>query len=878
MNIPQIVEHLLKSREHSDNIAAFRHNPARPPKYAPLPDGLDGRLRAAYDARGIRELYTHQAQAVTHVLAGRNVVVVTPTASGKTLCYNLPVLDAILKDPNARALYLFPTKALAQDQANELHRLVEQTGADIKTFTYDGDTPSTARRAIRQAGHVVVTNPDMLHTGILPHHDKWVRLFENLRFVVVDELHHYRGVFGSHVANVLRRLRRICAFYGSNPQFICCSATIANADELGRQLVQYGSMVQEDAADAPSAMLAERAQHLVDLPLALVDESGAPSPEKFLLFYNPPVVNKQLGIRRSSTLVARTLATAFLSNNLQTIVFARSRLNVEILLHYLKEAAKKRHLDPDTIKGYRGGYLPHERRAIERGIRDGSVRGVVATNALELGIDIGGLEAAVLTGYPGTVASTLQQMGRVGRRDQPSVAALVLSSSPLDQFIASHPDYFFGRTPESGLVNPANLVIRANHLRCAAFELPFEAGERFGGPATDELLRYFEEDGALHYNGTSKKWYWASERFPAEAVSLRTAAADNFVIVDTTITGQPRVIGEMDRYAAPIYLHEEAIYLHGGRQHQVEKLDWEEKKAYVRQVEVDYYTDAELAVHLQVTDVFAEESGTALTSPPWGPFIPTAPQLPGAALTPQPPLPQAGEGEQAAPDDAPFTPDDAPIRGDAAPAALPAPQNPILDTQNPAPAEDGPITPPLPLVGEGAGGWGVCFAHGEVSVTYQPTIFKKIKFDSHENIGWGKIHLPEEELQTTAFWLALPESRTADLPSEEVEGGLVGLASLLRAIAPIYLMCDPRDVGVVPQVKSPFTGRPTIFLYESVPAGVGFSERLYAMRHDLLRAAAELALRCPCESGCPSCVGPAGIVGERGKLGSVHLALGHQGT
>jgi DEAD/DEAH box helicase domain-containing protein len=778
VNVPQLVEHLLRSREHSGNIAAFRHNPARPPQYAPLPDGLDGRLKAAYQKRGIGQLYTHQAQAIQHVLQGRNVVVVTPTASGKTLCYNLPVLDAILKDPNARALYLFPTKALAQDQQAELHRLIEETGADVKTFTYDGDTPSTARRAIRQAGHVVVTNPDMLHTGILPHHDKWVRLFENLRYVVVDELHHYRGVFGSHVANVLRRLRRICAFYGSNPQFICCSATIANAGELGSQLVQYGSLVEDAAVDVPSSMLAERAEHLVDLPLALVDQSGAPSPEKFLLFYNPPVVNRQLGIRRSSTLVARNLATAFLSNGLQTIVFARSRLSVEVLLHYLKEAAQKRHLDPDTIRGYRGGYLPRERRAIERGIRDGTVRGVVATNALELGIDIGGLEAAVLTGYPGTVASTLQQMGRVGRRDQPSVAALVLSSSPLDQFIANHPDYFFGRSPESGLVNPANLVIRANHLRCAAFELPFETGERYGGPATEELLRYFEEDGALHYNGTSKKWYWASERFPAEAVSLRTAASDNFVIIDTTLTGQPRVIGEMDRYAAPVYLHEEAIYIHGGQQHQVEKLDWEEKKAYVRQVSVDYYTDAELAVHLQITDVFAEEPGAR-------------------ELT---------------------------------------------------------------------------FAHGEVSVTYQPTIFKKIKFDTHENVGWGKIHLPEEELQTTAFWVAIPEARTIGLPKEEIEGGLVGLASLLGAVAPLYLMCDPRDVGVVPQVKSPFTGLPTVFVYERVPAGVGFAERLFTMRHDLLRAAAELAQRCTCESGCPSCVGPAGIVGERGKIGSIHLA------
>ncbi|HZO26928.1 MAG TPA: DEAD/DEAH box helicase [Chloroflexota bacterium] len=809
MNVPQLVEHLLKSREHSGNIAAFRHNPPRPPQYAPLPDSLDPRLQAAYAKRGIDRLYTHQAASIQHTLSGRNVVVVTPTASGKTLCYNLPVLDAILKDPNARALYLFPTKALAQDQQAELHRLVEEIGAEVKTFTYDGDTPSTARRAIRQAGHVVVTNPDMLHTGILPHHDKWVRLFENLKYVVVDELHHYRGVFGSHVANVLRRLRRICAFYGSNPQFICCSATIANADELGKNLVSYGPLLDDGvASDLPSQLLAERAEHLVDLPLALVDQSGAPSPEKFLLFYNPPVVNRQLGIRRSSTLVARTLATAFLSNNLQTIVFARSRLSVEVLLHYLKAAAQKRHLDPDTIKGYRGGYLPRERRAIEHGIRNGTVRGVVATNALELGIDIGGLEAAVLTGYPGTVASTLQQMGRVGRRDQPSVAALVLSSSPLDQFIASHPDYFFGRTPESGLVNPANLVIRANHLRCAAFELPFEAGERYGGPATDELLRYFEDDGALHYNGTSKKWYWASERFPAENVSLRTAASDNFVIVDTTVTGQPRVIGEMDRYAAPIYIHEEAIYIHGGQQHQVEKLDWEEKKAYVRQVSVDYYTDAELAVHLQVTDVFAEETGTPLTPDP---------------------SPSRGEGNIASP--------------------------------SPAHRERGPG-------GEGL----LSFAHGEVSVTYQPTIFKKIKFDTHENVGWGKIHLPEEELQTTAFWVAIPEARTSGLPKEEVEGGLVGLASLLGAVAPLYLMCDPRDVGVVPQVKSPFTGLPTIFLYERVPAGVGFAERLFAMRHDLLQAAAELAQRCTCESGCPSCVGPAGIVGEKGKLGSIHLA------
>ncbi len=783
MNVSQVVEQLVQAPASSRCITAFRHVAPRDARYAPFPERIDPRLRAAYARRGIERLYTHQAEAIGHVLAGRNVVIVTPTASGKTLCYNLPVLDAILKDPNARALYLFPTKALAQDQQAELYGLVEAAGADIKTFTYDGDTPATARRAIRQAGHVVVTNPDMLHTGILPHHDKWVRLFENLRYVVVDELHQYRGVFGSHVANVLRRLRRICAFYGTNPQFICCSATISNAQELGARLTEYGSLV-EGSLESPTAELGARAERLVDLPLRLVDDNGAPNGEKFLLFYNPPVVNRQLGIRRGSTLVARDLASTFLANNLQTIVFARSRLTVEVLLHYLQEAARRRNLGPDVVRGYRGGYLPRERRSIERGIREGTIRGVVATNALELGIDVGGLEAAVLLGYPGTIASTLQQMGRVGRRDSASVAVLVATSAPLDQFIITHPEYFFGQAPESGLVNPANLVIRANHIRCAAFELPFEVGESFGGPATAELLAYFEEVEALQFNAVSRKWYWASERFPAEGVSLRSAASDNFVIVDITETGAPRVIGEMDRYAAPVYLHEEAIYIHGGQQHQVERLDWEQKKAYVRRVDVNYYTDAELAVHLQVTDVFDQ-----------------------------------------------------------------------------TPREDAPLS-----------------AYGEVSVTYQPTIFKKIKFDTHENVGWGKIHLPEEELQTTAFWLALPAAWSASLARDELEGGLVGLAHLLEGVAPLFLMCDPRDVGVVPQVKSPFTELPTIFLYERVPAGVGFAEKLFSMRAELLRAAADLARNCGCEAGCPSCVGPVAVVGERGREAAIALATGARGA
>jgi DEAD/DEAH box helicase domain-containing protein len=601
-----------------------------------------------------------------------------------------------------------------------------------------------------------------------------VKLFENLRYVVIDELHHYRGVFGSHLANVLRRLRRICRFYGSDPLFICSSATIANPREL--------------------------AERLVESPFTLVDRSGAPTQEKHLLFYNPPVVNRQLGLRQSATLASRRLAENFLANDVQTIVFARSRLNVEVLLSYLQAQLRRKGRSTDQVQGYRGGYLPLQRRAIERGLRDGSVRAVVATNALELGIDIGGLEACVLCGYPGTIASAWQRFGRVGRRESPSAAVLVASSSPLDQFIVNHPDYFFGQPPESGLVNPNNLTILADHLRCAAFELPFDLqSPAFGqAAATGEILDYLGSEGVLH--GSGGRYHWMAEHFPAESVSLRTAAIDNFVIVDQ---GPPaRVVGEVDRQAAPMLIHEEAIYLHQGQQYQVEKLDWDEKKAFVRAVDVDYYTDASLAVTLRVLEVFDETSGE--------------------------------------------TP-----RGQ----------------------------------------------HGEVVVSATPTIFKKIKFDTHENVGWGKIFLPQEDLHTYAYWLALPpDAISASLaqPSDSInagahsrpslahslsrshapppqagsdaaQGALVGLTNLLVHIAPLYLMCDPRDVRVVSEVKSPFTDAPTIYLYEAIPGGVGFAERLFQMRRDLLQAAAELIDSCPCPDGCPSCVGPQVEIGPGGK-------------
>ncbi|MGH9435663.1 MAG: DEAD/DEAH box helicase, partial [Terriglobia bacterium] len=497
-------------------VTALKYEPPRPANLRPFPQALTARVSDALRARGIAQLYSHQAEAFELAEAGRNVVVVTPTASGKTLCYNLPILNALAKDPEARALYLFPTKALAQDQLTELNCWAEQLGDALRTFTYDGDTPQDARKSIRTRGNLVLTNPDMLHTGILPHHTRWERLFENLRYVVIDEMHAYRGVFGSHLANVLRRLKRIANFYGSRPQFLCASATIANPGELG------AAIVEED--------------------VATVDANGAPSTERYFIFYNPPVVNAQLGIRRSYLNETRRLARVFLSRGLGTIVFANSRLATEILVTYLKEDFSKAPEGPQMVRGYRGGYLPLERREIERDLREGRLRGVVSTNALELGIDIGGLDVSVLAGYPGTIASTWQRAGRAGRRQGSAAAVLVASSAPLDQFIVQNPDYFFGRSPEHGYVNPDNLQILLNHLKCAAFELPVREDEKFGSLDLKTLCSYLEDGGFLHRSQDG--WHWVSESYPADALSLRSVSSDNFVIVDSTEA--PHVIGETD--------------------------------------------------------------------------------------------------------------------------------------------------------------------------------------------------------------------------------------------------------------------------------------------------------------------------------------------
>jgi len=733
-------------------IRAVHHIPARAAEYSDFPQNLDPRLRQMLAGRGIDQLYSHQAEAFGHITGGRNTVIVTPTASGKTLCYNLPVLQTLLSDPAARAFYLFPTKALAEDQLHELQATLDTIGSDIKAFTYDGDTPQDARRAIRERAQVVLTNPDMLHAGMLPHHTKWAKAFENLRYIIIDELHYYRGVYGSHLANLLRRLRRIAAFYGSSPQFICCSATIANPKEL--------------------------AEAITEQPFELVEKSGAPAGDKFFVFYNPPYVNRQLGIRRSYLHEARRIAEESIERGQQTLVFCNNRLATEILVKYLKDSRERGQVPSEAVRGYRGGYLPRERREIEKKLRDGTIKCVVATNALELGIDLGSLDTVILAGYPGTVAATWQRGGRAGRRQRPSLAIMVASSAPLDQYMIEHPDYFFGRPPESAHINANNLEILLGHLKCAAFELPLREEERMGPHDPREMCEFLVEAGFLHHSAGA--WHWTSDSYPADALSLRAVTSDNFIVIDTT--SENKVIAEVSFPAALVTLHEKAIYLHEAKMFQVEKFDYDARKAYVRRVDCDYYTDA--IDHTQVKALEEFESA---------------------------PLAQA----QAV--------------------------------------------------------W------GDVRVNQQIVGFKKIKFYTNENIGSGHLSIPEQEMHTTAFWLHFPAAFLAQLrmytPTER-QAGIIGLANAMRTIGSLLLMCDPRDLGVAvteDTVPTPQGFEPNVFLYDAYPGGIGQSQPLFTMRDRLMSAAGTLLRECPCEGGCPSCVGPVGEVGERGKEVALRL-------
>lgn len=797
--LPSVLEDFLDNERSRGNIAAVHVKQASPAEYGEWPRHLDSRIINALKARGIERLYSHQALAVESALNCRDTVIVTPTASGKTLCYNLPVLQNILQSPASRALYMFPTKALAQDQLAELMELDKLVGSDVGVFTYDGDTPSDARRAVRSRGHIVITNPDMLHTGILPHHTRWSRFFADLKYVVLDELHTYRGVFGSHIANVLRRLDRICRFHGSRPVYILCSATIANP--------------------------AEHAENLTGRKAELIDRSGAPTGKKTVLFYNPPIISKELGIRRSYLSVTRRIAIEFLKARVRTIIFASSRLNVEVLTRYLKDRLERTFEEEGMIRGYRGGYLPSVRREIERGLRADKVLGVVSTNALELGIDIGSLELAILSGYPGTIASTWQQAGRAGRRHGESAVIMVGRSDPLDQFLMQNPDYFFETTPEHARINPDNLSILLSHLKCACFEIPMSLDERFGNSEMKELLEHLAEAGVVYE--AAGQFHWSDQTYPADSISLRTASPENFVVMN--LDDRDRVIAEVDWHSAPSTVYEDAIYLVEGRSYHVKRLDYDQRRVYVKEVEVDYYTDAITNTSVDILDGFERED---------------------------------------------------------------SPQN-------------------------------LSYEHGEVHVAWRVSGFKKIKFDTRENVGFGDVFLPDHEMHTTSFWVTFKAEFLAGLPYPKADliDAISGLGYVLQHVAPLYLMCDVRDLdrcvgdraaqhielgegrddgrihleanapeedfhqeswmrlgveerfdATYGKVETPGEEfEPTLFLYDNFPGGVGFSPQIYDRFPELLAHAKRLLGECQCEAGCPSCIGPPTEVGDRAKAIALEL-------
>jgi DEAD/DEAH box helicase domain-containing protein len=757
-------------------ITDVRHIPARVAQCVPMPEWVHPGLAAAYGAKGITQLYTHQATAAECVREGRNVVVVTPTASGKTLCYNLPVINAVLENPDTRALYLFPTKALAQDQLAELYdlnkRLDQGNGQPFGVFTYDGDTPADARRAIRERGHIVLTNPDMLHTGILPHHTKWTRLFENLRYIVLDELHTYRGVFGSHLANVLRRLRRIARFYGSDPVFLCSSATIANPGEL--------------------------AERLIESKVEVADNNGSPAAEKFFVLYNPPVVNRFLGIRRSYIGEATRVADEFLRRGMQTMVFANSRLNTELLLTYLQRAYPPAVGKAEPVRGYRGGYLPGERREIERGLRDGAIRGVVTTNALELGIDVGSLDAVILAGYPGTIASTWQRAGRAGRRTGSSCAVLVASSSPLDQFIVRNPDYFFSSPPESAYIQPDNLEILLNHLKCAAFELPLSPQENFGAVDLPLLCEQLAQAGYLHRSGGH--WHWTQEAYPADTVSLRSVTSDNFIIIDTTAgdEGAPEVIGEVDFTSALTTVHPKAIYLHQGLQYHVDRLDFDQRKAYVTPVDVDYYTDAIRYTQVRVLEVAADEPAPGPARSCHGDVLVRS-QVVGFKKIKFFTNENIGAGQ------------------------LELPENEMHTTSF----------------------W----------ITLERALVESLPFSISERQSgmFGLLHA----LESMATLLLMCDRRDIGTAIGERPPAPDGAAAAPASPPEAEISSTAVDEKTVKEFYEP-----NLYLYDAYPGGIGFSEPLHRAHRLLLQRTRELIESCTCKQGCPSCVGPAGDTGE----------------
>jgi len=735
VDFAEFLKEIVSSPGYAGQIVHIEEIPAREAVFGELREPLPEAIREALSTLDIGALYSHQTEAIENLRAGRHTAIVTGTASGKTLCYNLPVLERLLARPEAKALYLFPTKALAQDQMRGLRRLADarpELAELVKCGTYDGDTPAPTRRKLRREANIILTNPDMLHQGILPYHSRWGSFFADLDFVVVDEIHSYRGIFGSNVANVLRRLNRICRHYGSSPTYVCCSATIANPGEL--------------------------AERLIGMPVAVVDKDGSPRGPKRFVLWNPPYIDTGKMERVSSNEEAHRLLVSLLRRKVQTIAFARTRIVAELLYRYTTESLQK--VNPilaDSVRPYRAGYLPEERREIERRLFSGELLGVTSTNALELGIDVGSLDACLIVGYPGTIASTWQQAGRAGRGAEEALVLLIAYNEPLDQYLVLRPDYLFGRSPEHAVIDPDNPYLLAGHLRCAAFELPVRKEDMaLLGEQALPILEILQDLGQV--NRIDDAWYWSTTDYPAAQVALRTQSDDTYTIMD--IADGNKVIGMVDSISAPETVYPGGVYIHEGDTHLVRKLDLEARAAYVERQPVDYYTQAMLDSSIRAGDVHAEG------------------QWSGSRL---------------------------------------------------------------------------CF--GEATVTWKTAAFKKIKFYTQENIGYSRLDLPAQHLETASCWLVPSQEALACVSRQALKPieGLVGIRNVAVNMLPLIAMCDRLDVGGI--VDSTNFGTPSLFLYDRYPGGLGFCEKGYTLYQSLMEECLRTISTCPCEEGCPSCVG-----------------------
>ena len=822
-DLERLLAHWRAEPSIAGNVTKWHTEPARPGEFASLPETMHPRLQSAFEELGYGQLYSHQAESWQELAKGNNAVVVTGTASGKTLCYNLPVLDALLRDPDARALYLFPTKALAHDQGNELQQwlLAMQAGEEIPQSSYDGDTAKGQRPAIRKRARILFSNPDMLHLGILPYHTRWAEFFSNLRYLVIDEMHSYRGVFGSHVANILRRLKRIARFYGASPQFVLSSATIANPKELAE------SLIEDD--------------------VALIDHDGSPRGPRNFLIYNPPVVNPDLGLRASLIQESVRLSSDLIAYDTQSIIFARTRRSVEIILATLRNGSA---LNKKQLRGYRSGYLAAERRQIESGLRSGEVRAVVATNALELGVDIGGMSAAILTGYPGTVAATVQQAGRAGRGAESSLSVLLTSANPLDQFLARHPEYLLSRSPEQALINPNNLLILLSHIRCAAYEMAFTRGESFGNveaAEVQELLDLLVNDGQVHASG--EKYFWMSEDYPADGISLRGASSDT-VLLQTHENGEQRVIGQIDLLGAHWMVHPEAIYIHEGRSYFVEDLDLEQKIARLVPSDADYYTSPQsrstvslIKQHANADVAGAEkfygDLAVATQVVGYQKLQWFTNEIPGSGLVDLPPIELRTAGYWLALNDETV---DA-LRDRGLWSNDPNQYGSNWPQQKDRARQRDDFTCQICGLQE----------DGRAHDVHHITPFRQ--FASHK----------EANRLQNLITLCPADHRRAE-SAVRIRSGLAGLSFTLRHLAPLFLMCDIHDIGVEADPKSDLAeGKPVVVIFDHAQDAMGFSKRLFDLHADLISNAHDLVAACECNDGCPSCVGPGGELGQGSK-------------